>query len=48
MQGTAELLLDDQRITLNEGDSVYFDASLRHRLLAPTDDEVKVIVVVMR
>jgi transcriptional regulator with XRE-family HTH domain len=48
MQGTAELLLDDQRIILNEGDSVYFDANLRHRLLAATDDEVKVLVVVMR
>jgi transcriptional regulator with XRE-family HTH domain len=48
MQGTAELLLDDRRIVLNEGDSVYFDASLKHRLLAATDDEVKVMVVVMR
>lgn len=48
MRGTAELLLDDQRIVLNEGDSVYFDAALKHRLLSPGCDEVKVLVVVMR
>ena len=48
MKGTAELLLDDQRILLNEGDSVYFDASLKHRLLSSVSDEVKVMVVVMR
>lgn len=48
MKGTAELLLDDQRIVLNEGDSVYFDANLKHRLLSPTGDEVKVMAVVMR
>ncbi|ABQ27644.1 helix-turn-helix domain-containing protein [Geotalea uraniireducens] len=47
-KGTAELLLDDQRIVLNEGDSVYFDANLKHRLLSSACDEVKVMVVVMR
>jgi transcriptional regulator with XRE-family HTH domain len=48
MKGTAELLLDDQRIVLNEGDSVYFDANLKHRLFSSACDEVKVMVVVMR
>ena len=48
MKGTAELLLDDQRIILNEGDSVYFDANLKHRLLSSDCDEVKVLAVVMR
>lgn len=48
MKGTAELLLDDQRILLNEGDSVYFDANLKHRLLSSGYDEVKVLAVVMR
>lgn len=48
MKGTAELLLDDQRIILNEGDSVYFDANLKHRLLSPGCEEVKVMAVVMR
>jgi transcriptional regulator with XRE-family HTH domain len=48
MKGTAELLLDDQRIVLNEGDSVYFDANLKHRLFSSTGNEVKVMAVVMR
>lgn len=48
LKGAAELLLDGQRIPLNEGDSVYFDANLKHRLLSSSADEVKVMVVVMR
>jgi transcriptional regulator with XRE-family HTH domain len=48
LKGTAELLLDDQRIILNEGDCVYFDANLKHRLLSSGSDEVKVMAVVMR
>jgi transcriptional regulator with XRE-family HTH domain len=48
MKGTAELLLDDQTIALNEGDSVYFDANLKHRLFSSGGDEVKVLAVVMR
>lgn len=48
MKGTADLLLDDQHIALNEGDSVYFDANLKHRLISSSCDEVKVMVVVMR
>lgn len=48
LKGEAELLLDGRRIVLGEGDSVYFDANLRHRLLSTSADEVKVMVVVMR
>lgn len=48
MKGQAELLLDGNHIALGEGDSVYFDANLKHRLLASSADEVKVMVVVMR
>lgn len=48
MKGSAELLLEDQHILLNEGDSVYFDANLKHRLLSSGCDEVKVMAVVMR
>ena len=48
MKGTAELLLDDKRITLNEGDCVYFDSTLKHRLLSKEGDEVKVLAVVAR
>lgn len=48
IKGSADLLLDDRRIILNESDSVYFDASLKHRLISSGCDEVKVLVVVMR
>ena len=48
MKGTAELLLAEQRLVLTEGDCVYFDATLKHRLLSATGDEVKVMAVVMR
>lgn len=48
MKGSAKLLLDDQSIILNEGDSVYFDANLKHRLYSAGCDEVKVMAVVMR
>lgn len=48
MKGTAELLLDDQRLVLNEGDSVYFDATLKHRLFSSAGGEVKVMAVVIR
>ena len=48
MKGTAELLLDDKRVELAEGDCVYFDSALRHRLLSKTGDEVHVLAVVTR
>jgi mannose-6-phosphate isomerase-like protein (cupin superfamily) len=48
MSGTAELLLDDKRIFLNEGDSVYFDSALRHRLLSKDGGLVQVLAVVTR
>jgi transcriptional regulator with XRE-family HTH domain len=48
MSGTAELLLDDERITLEEGDCVYFDSSMKHRLLSRDGLEVRVLAVVTR
>jgi mannose-6-phosphate isomerase-like protein (cupin superfamily) len=48
MKGTAELLLDDRRIALYEGDCVYFDSALKHRLLSKDGAEVKVLAVVTR
>lgn len=48
IKGSAEILLDDQRIDLYEGDGIYFDAKLKHRLLSKDGEEVKVMVVVMR
>ena len=48
MSGSAELLLDDERIILDEGDCVYFDSSLKHRLLSHDGLEVRVLAVVTR
>lgn len=48
MKGEAELLLDDQRIHLSEGDCVYFDSALKHRLLSNDGNEVQVLAVVAR
>ena len=48
MKGTAELVLDEKRIILEEGDCVYFDSSLKHRLLSNDGVEVKVLAVVTR
>lgn len=48
MKGSAELILDDQRFELVEGDSVYFDSSLKHRLIARGEGDLQVLAVVAR
>ena len=48
LKGTAEVILDEERFTLEAGDAVYFDSSLRNRLLASSDEEVQVLAVVTR
>jgi len=48
LKGRAEVILEEERLVLEEGDAVYFDSSLRHRLLASDDQEVQVLAVVTR
>ncbi len=48
LKGKAEVLLDEERLVLEEGDAVYFDSSLRHRLLSYDGGEVQVLAVVTR
>ncbi|BCR03055.1 transcriptional regulator [Desulfuromonas versatilis] len=48
LKGRAEVLLDEERLILEEGDAVYFDSSLRHRLLSYDGEEVQVLAVVTR
>ena len=48
LQGTAEILLDDENITLEEGDAIYFDSIARHRLLSKEGETVQVLAVVTR
>lgn len=48
LKGEAEIILDEERFQLEAGDAVYFDSSLRHRLLAKGDEEVQVLAIVTR
>jgi len=48
LKGRAEIILDNESFLLEEGDAVYFDSSMRHRLLAADDNEVQVLAVVTR
>jgi transcriptional regulator with XRE-family HTH domain len=48
LNGQAEILLEDERILLEEGDAVYFDATLRHRLLSCGGEETQVLAIVTR
>ncbi|MHB8762782.1 MAG: helix-turn-helix domain-containing protein [Deferrisomatales bacterium] len=48
LDGEAELLLEKERIVLREGDSVYFESSLRHRLLSHGAGGAKVLAVLSK
>ena len=48
IKGTFELLLDNDRITLEEGDSIYFDTSREHRFRSKDGSEVTVLEVLTR
>jgi len=48
LEGEAELLLEKERIVLREGDSVYFESSLRHRLLAHGGGGARVLAVLAK
>lgn len=48
LKGNAELVLDEHRVVLNEGDSIYFDSRLKHRVFSKDGDEVSVLAVVTR
>ena len=46
LSGTAEMLLNNERIKLNTGDAVYFDSKMRHRLLSCDGEEVRALAIV--
>jgi len=48
LEGQAELVLGEERVILNEGDSVYFQSTLRHRLLSYGGKGAKVLAVLSR
>ncbi len=47
-KGKVELLMDDQRLQLSEGDSIYFDSSTKHRLLSRDGEEVQILTIIAR
>jgi YD repeat-containing protein len=48
LEGEAELLLENERIVLCEGDSVYFESSLRHRLLSHGEGGARVLAILAK
>ncbi|PLY11904.1 MAG: Cro/Cl family transcriptional regulator [Desulfuromonas sp.] len=48
LEGEAEVILEERRIELTAGDAVYFDSSLRHRLLSKGEVVLRVLAVVTR
>lgn len=48
LEGEAEILLGEERIVLYEGDSVYFQSTVRHRLLSHGGKGAKVLAVLCR
>ena len=48
LEGSAEILLDNERYTLNAGDAVYLDSSVKHRLLLKENRPIQVLAVVTR
>jgi transcriptional regulator with XRE-family HTH domain len=47
-KGDVELILDNQRITLTQGDSIYFDSSVKHRLVSKDGNDVEILTVITR
>lgn len=48
LSGRAEIEIGDERYQLDPGDSVYLEASLRHRLLRLGEEEAKVLAILCR
>ncbi len=48
LNGKAEIILGDERFMLEEGDAVYFDSTVKHRLLSKEGETVQVLAVVTR
>lgn len=48
VEGRLKLYIEDHEIILNEGDSLYFDSSLRHGLVALDDKPAKILAIIMQ
>ena len=48
IKGTIELILDNQIIPLSQGDSIYFDSSLKHSLVSKNGHDGEVLTIIAR
>ena len=46
LEGTLQLTIGTKSLTLNEGDSIYFDATQPHGMLAVGDKPVKFLAII--
>jgi transcriptional regulator with XRE-family HTH domain len=47
IKGTMMTIIDGHEITLNEGDSVYFDSGCKHAMKALNNEQVKFLAIVL-
>ena len=47
LEGTVKIFIKDNEIVLNEGDSIFFDATCEHAMIALNDEKAKFLAVIM-
>jgi transcriptional regulator with XRE-family HTH domain len=47
LKGTMLTIIDGHEITLNEGDSIYFDSGYKHAMKALNNEQVKILAIVL-
>jgi transcriptional regulator with XRE-family HTH domain len=47
IKGTMKTIIDGHEITLNEGDSIYFDSGYKHAMKALNNEQVRFLAVVL-
>jgi quercetin dioxygenase-like cupin family protein len=48
IEGRLRLFIDNQEIILNQGDSLYFDSTLDHGMVALDDTPAKILAIIMQ
>ncbi len=47
LKGTMMIIIDEHEVTLNEGDSIYFNSGYRHAMKALNNEQVKFLAIVL-
>lgn len=47
LEGSVKIFIKDNEIVLNEGDSIFFDATCKHAMVALNDESAKFLAVLM-